>query len=125
MLDRPRCSFNGCKNLTNMIYESKKTGKKSYLKLCPSHMREHYGKRELYRQRDLERKKQDYKNGKTISMYKKIDRSLCGICGWNKTICDQHRIVYGCNGGKYTTGNLISLCPNCHRLVHRGLLSIK
>ena len=28
-----------------------------------------------------------------------------------------------CEGGKNEVQNLITLCPNCHRLAHRNLLS--
>lgn len=48
----------------------------------------------------------------------------CQVCGWNKANCDLHRIIPGNKGGKYTEDNIIVLCPNCHRLVHRGLLKI-
>ena len=47
----------------------------------------------------------------------------CTICGWDGP-CDTHRIIPGKDGGKYVKGNVISICPNCHRLIHRGLLSL-
>ena len=53
-----------------------------------------------------------------------IDTDRCAICGWDKARCDKHRIVWGCNGGKYTKGNVVSLCPNCHRLIHLRLINI-
>ena len=49
-----------------------------------------------------------------------IDKSKCSYCGW-KGVCDRHRIVGGKDGGKYETGNVVSACPNCHRLLHRGI----
>jgi hypothetical protein len=122
MVDRPRCIKDDCNNLAKINYRK---GNKSYYKLCTTHLREYYGKKDLYNKRDLERKKQNYDLGIYVPKNVKIDRSFCSICGWNKTVCDQHRIIFGCNGGKYIKGNLISLCPNCHRLVHRGLLTIK
>ena len=48
----------------------------------------------------------------------------CMVCGWDKTLCDIHRIVSKKNGGKYEAGNVISLCPNCHRMLHRKKLVI-
>ena len=42
----------------------------------------------------------------------------CQFCGWNSTPCDIHRIIPGSLGGKYTTDNVMVLCPNCHRLEH-------
>jgi hypothetical protein len=55
----------------------------------------------------------------------KIFRRLnkgCSYCGWNEDICDIHHI----NGKKISDPNnhknLSYLCPNCHRLVHRGII---
>lgn len=46
----------------------------------------------------------------------------CSICGWNKTVCDIHHI----NGQKCENANshynLTYVCPNCHRLIHNGLI---
>lgn len=54
--------------------------------------------------------------------YEKIKNRLSGVscqrCGWGESACDLHRIIPGNEGGKYTTDNIIVLCPNCHRLVH-------
>lgn len=47
----------------------------------------------------------------------------CAICGWNKASCDVHHIIPVSNGGKNEITNLITLCPNCHRMVHRNLIS--
>jgi hypothetical protein len=52
---------------------------------------------------------------------KKQDKTKCSVCGW-KGPCDSHRILRGKDGGKYVAGNVVVLCPNCHRLAHRGLL---
>ncbi len=41
----------------------------------------------------------------------------CWICGWNQATCDQHRLVAGKDGGIYSIDNVVSLCPNCHRVV--------
>lgn len=54
---------------------------------------------------------------------KKIDRSKCTLCGWTGP-CDTHRIKYGCNGGTYTQGNVMVICPNCHRLIHSKQLCV-
>ena len=42
----------------------------------------------------------------------------CILCGWDKGTLDQHRIKPGREGGKYENGNILHLCPNCHRLEH-------
>jgi hypothetical protein len=45
----------------------------------------------------------------------------CSRCGWEGP-CDVHRIKPGSLGGKYSKTNVASLCPNCHRLFHRGMI---
>lgn len=49
--------------------------------------------------------------------------SPCEVCGWNLGPRDVHHITPIVNGGKNEFSNLITLCPNCHRLAHRNLLS--
>jgi hypothetical protein len=51
----------------------------------------------------------------------RLNKTKCSVCGW-KGPCDSHRILRGKDGGRYTAGNVIVVCPNCHRLAHRGLL---
>lgn len=41
----------------------------------------------------------------------------CSICSWIGP-CDMHRII---EQGKYIRENVISVCPNCHRLHHGGI----
>ena len=50
-----------------------------------------------------------------------IREDRCVACGWEGP-CDLHRIVPGKKNGKYTSGNTLELCPNCHRLAHKGIL---
>lgn len=47
----------------------------------------------------------------------------CAICNWNKTSCDVHHIIPVYMGGLNESHNLITLCPNCHRMAHRNLIS--
>jgi len=56
------------------------------------------------------------------SIKSRIPNKSCQFCGWDKAFCDRHRIVEGKNGGVYSKENVVSLCPNCHRLIHLGLL---
>ena len=42
----------------------------------------------------------------------------CSICGWDKAKCDIHRLIPKSKGGKYEKSNVISVCPNCHRILH-------
>ena len=48
----------------------------------------------------------------------------CCYCGWNEDVCDIHHIngkkIPDCNNHK----NLTYLCPNHHRLAHKGKLDI-
>ena len=44
----------------------------------------------------------------------------CVICGWDGP-CDSHRSV---SGDGYTEENTFIICPNCHRLLHRGTLTL-
>ena len=48
----------------------------------------------------------------------------CQICGWSKTVCDIHHKKAPINGGKNDEKNLILVCPNCHRLIHKNILKI-
>jgi len=47
---------------------------------------------------------------------------FCERCGFDITI-DVHHIVLQSTGGTNEEDNLISLCPNCHRMAHMGLIS--
>jgi 5-methylcytosine-specific restriction endonuclease McrA len=104
------CIYSGCNN--------KRRGK-GYGKtgpLCEKHHRQRYP-RKLKRSSnsmDLFKKKTRKKDG-----FKK-----CFFCGWNKDILDLHRIIPGSQGGKYKLDNVKALCPNCHRLVHSGKLTL-
>ena len=47
----------------------------------------------------------------------------CDMCGWDKSTCDFHHIKPISEGGRSNPSNLIVLCPNCHRLAHRGTIT--
>jgi len=106
--DRPKCKVKGCNNLA--IKNGKlKDGSIKYRSICEKHRR---GSSLNASQR--RRKK----------AIKEMDMNRCSMCNWNGP-CDAHRLLMGCNGGKYVKGNVIIVCPNCHRLIHRGLIKIK
>jgi len=46
----------------------------------------------------------------------------CAVCGWREAHRDIHHIVPLNEGGPDTVENKIPLCPNCHRMTHRGLI---
>lgn len=58
-------------------------------------------------------------------IYKKAE-GKCRICGeTDYEILDVHRaIVPGKDGGKYTKGNSICCCSNCHRKIHADKIQI-
>lgn len=47
----------------------------------------------------------------------------CELCGWKESTRDLHHIISVFKKGKTTLDNLICLCPNHHRMVHRNLIS--
>ena len=106
--ERPKCSIKDCNNLA-MKREAKRGNK--FFSLCSSHHKKKYKQSSSYdRKKGLNR--WDFPNDK------------CILCQWEGP-CDRHRILMGKDGGKYVKGNVIILCPNCHRLLHQGTLSIK
>lgn len=44
------------------------------------------------------------------------DNTRCERCGWDEAPCDRHRLSQALG---YEAGNVIVLCPNCHRLAHK------
>ena len=46
----------------------------------------------------------------------------CSNCGWDKASCDIHHMEGRENPLRDRHENLVHLCPNCHRLAHRGAL---
>jgi hypothetical protein len=56
-------------------------------------------------------------------VFKDIAKLPCEICGWEESTRDVHHIIPVANGGENTQINLISLCPNHHRLAHKKILS--
>ncbi len=45
----------------------------------------------------------------------------CVVCGFERTV-DRAHIIPGCKGGTIHPSNIVTLCPNHHRLYDRGLL---
>lgn len=43
------------------------------------------------------------------------DLKMCSLCGWNGP-CEKHRKLPARVGGQYVAGNVIVVCPNCHKL---------
>ncbi len=108
MNKRPECQINGCHNLA-MPHWKRKDGTQGYRKLCARHHRKKYGM-------PISKPKKKRRN---------FPNTTCVLCGWDKAPCDRHRIKYGIDGGDYEKGNVMILCPNCHRVIHLGKLLIK
>jgi len=93
-LERPLCEMPGCEYLA----EPRGDG---YRRWCTSH-----------------RKNKHWSPiGRGHGLGRRLHRSQhepCDNCGWNEAPCDRHRMIpsYG-----YVDGNVVILCPNCHRIV--------
>lgn len=48
----------------------------------------------------------------------------CEICKWKKASCDIHHIKSIAKGGTNRPSNLITLCPNHHRMADQGKVTI-
>ena len=59
----------------------------------------------------------------TKTLQNKLKDFSCMRCNWQEGPRDVHHIIPITQGGQNDKNNLIVLCPNCHRLAHRNLLS--
>lgn len=57
-----------------------------------------------------------------MSAAKKRDGAKCRICGFDLAV-EVHHILPRSAGGTHELSNLITLCPNHHAMVHRGIVS--
>jgi hypothetical protein len=96
------CSFDGCNRKTRN--KGSYRGKTRYDHLCEKHHR---------MRSDL--------GGENVYYWRKTEQSKCENCGWDKATCDRHRKI---PSKGYTQDNITILCPNCHRLVTFGLLTL-
>jgi hypothetical protein len=49
----------------------------------------------------------------------------CRFCPVNRyELLDVHRIIPGERDGQYTPDNVVVVCANCHRAIHRGAIQI-
>lgn len=55
----------------------------------------------------------------------KMESRRCFFCGSDEyCTLDLHRIIPGCEGGRYTRHNTVCSCSNCHRKIHEGKIKI-
>ena len=66
----------------------------------------------------------DFFSLSTRTRTKILDRMkmCCSLCGWSQSTVDLHHIKPRKNGGPDTMDNITPICPNCHRMVHNGLI---
>ena len=55
----------------------------------------------------------------------KEGKQQCEICDYSMKILDKHHIHSISKGGKNDPANKCRLCPNCHRLVHTGIIVLE
>ncbi len=64
-------------------------------------------------------------NRSIVSQLKKLYRGSCQICGFNPVaafgteICEAHHIDFFAESQNNDASNIIILCPNHHRLIHK------
>jgi len=51
-------------------------------------------------------------------------KEACIYCGYDRVI-EMHHIKLKSKGGSNSKDNLMPLCPNCHKLLHKGIISIE
>ena len=96
--DRPSCKICGNPNGWNR-------GQGRYVDLCAKHYRKKY---------NIPHEPKD-------RFKRKFDNTTCCICGWNKAPCDRHKLDRKIG---YLKGNVIVVCPNCHRMIHQKKLKV-
>ena len=103
-MNRPLCSIEGCSRVARKLSKfTRKNGisyerKVKFSPFCDTHLK-----------------------------HRRFSTESCFVCGWDKANCDRHRLNGNNHKSKingYRRLNVVSLCPNCHRLVHRGKLKI-
>jgi 5-methylcytosine-specific restriction endonuclease McrA len=52
------------------------------------------------------------------------DGAKCRLCGFD-VVMHVHHIIHKARGGNNDLDNLITLCPNHHAMVHRGLVTVE
>lgn len=62
---------------------------------------------------------------KSRQQIKKLVDKVCYFCGEDRyEILDCHRIIEGKDGGTYHPLNTLTICCNCHRKTHTGIIKI-
>jgi len=54
-----------------------------------------------------------------------MNKYPCEVCGFEMKILDKHHIHSISKGGSNCPSNRCRICPNCHRLVHTGIIILE
>lgn len=109
-LVRGKCLIDGCYRKQKLAGRTK-DGKPRYKPLCQYHCRIKYGMPPADEVFESEMIKDNW------SSRARFANKKCSQCGWDKAYCDRHKLV---KKKGYREGNVLILCPNCHRLIHLG-----
>ncbi len=67
--------------------------------------------------------KRDSSHNKVQRLGKERDRFTCQVCG--STVAPEgHHIIDYQYGGNANVDNIVTLCHNCHKQVHRGKIDL-
>jgi len=91
-MDRPVCNVAGCESLCTLQHTGS-SGEQVFRSTCWAH-----GRAVVRR----------------ASSRLRSSSEPCERCGWSEAPCDRHRLA-PMDG--YSEGNVVVLCPNCHREV--------
>jgi len=110
---RPICNVEGCNNLAEPRGEKHNGEYRYFRKVCASCRKKQRGQRPIGSK--IRRHFKETPEGLLLSppFGKGLDTRRCMYCGWDKGPCDRHH---------KKDGTLISLCPNCHRLITLKIL---
>lgn len=59
----------------------------------------------------------------TKSLQRILGHLPCELCGWCESTRDVHHITPISEGGQNKLNNVIVVCPNYHRMIHKNLIS--
>lgn len=94
--------------------EHRKKVRQKYLSNPEKHLKNRKAALDYYR-----------RNRDHVLFEKKGKKRACEICGYDKKeALDLHHIVGKAIGGKNNKENKLTVCSNCHRLIHAGLLDL-
>ena len=111
------------------IKEYKKQWRENNREKCVQYNNNYYNKPENAQRRRDKAKEWLLKNRDAKLAYlRKLKHTAgeCKLCKFNlPEALDVHHIIPKSRGGNNSIENLVTLCANCHRLVHAGKIDLK